>query len=106
MFLHPVTPFDILNIVHAPKWNKSTGIANVSPKVLQSVIKCIAEQLSAKFNNSLTEGVFPDLLKIAKVVPYINLMTKVFVLTNYKCMEFEVKPSTGYTVIWRTEVYL
>jgi len=83
MFLHPVTPLEIWNIVHTLKANKSAGIDNVSPKVLKSVFKCIAEPLSAIFNNSLTESVIPDMLKIAKVVPIYKSDDK-FSIGNYR----------------------
>ena len=49
--------------------NKSSGPNSIPYKILNLLKKDISKQLSDLFNLSLSLGVFPSLLKIAKVVP-------------------------------------
>ena len=41
----------------------------VSPKIVKEVIEAIAQLLATVFNISLSNGLFPDKLKIAKIIP-------------------------------------
>ena len=49
--------------------NKSSGPNSIPCKILNLLKKDISKQLADLFNLSLSSGVFPSLLKIAKVVP-------------------------------------
>ena len=49
--------------------NKSSGPKSIPYKILNLLKKYISKQLADLFNLSLSSGVFPSLLKIAKVVP-------------------------------------
>ena len=49
--------------------NKSSGPNSIPYKILNLLKKDISKQLADLFNLSLSSGVFPSLLKIAKVVP-------------------------------------
>ena len=49
--------------------NSGAGWDGIAPVVLKSVANHLATPLSKLFNKSITEGVFPAELKIAKVVP-------------------------------------
>ena len=90
IFLDPVTELEVINIVSSFKTKYSCGFDNVSMFVLKKVIHSIIEPLVYNnvsmfvlkkvihsiieplvynCNKSLETGVFPDQLKIAKVVP-------------------------------------
>ena len=47
----------------------STSFDNISVKLLKQIILQIANPLSKIFNKSLSHGIFPDLLKIARIIP-------------------------------------
>ena len=68
MFLNPVSASEIINIIRGLK-NKSPGDDKITAGVLKQFDYIIAPRLSDIINMSFTNGIFPDILKIAKVVP-------------------------------------
>ena len=68
LFLRPVDNCEVQNIILALK-DSSAGWDNISSKIMKRCNNLIILQLTHLFNLSLQQGVFPDQLKIAKVVP-------------------------------------
>ena len=68
-FCAPTDPTEIMNIVKSGNSSKSSGVDNIDPYVVQTIIPQIANQLGHVFNKSLQTGIVPDKLKIAKVIP-------------------------------------
>ena len=60
---------EICNIVCKFKNNKSAGTDGIKPGLIKSVITYISDPLCQIFNLSLSKGVFPNKLKVAKVTP-------------------------------------
>ena len=56
-------------IIDSLKPKTSTGVDSVSNKLLKFVKNAISEPLTIIINKMLRVGIFPDLLKISKVVP-------------------------------------
>ena len=83
LFLCPSTPSEIVNVVSTFKGNKAAGFDSVSPNVVKQVIESIAVPLSLAINASFNQGVFPDRLKTAKVVPIFKSEDRAFV-NNYR----------------------
>ena len=87
IFLYPTTPHEIIELVSTFKANKSPGYDDVLPKIVKSVIHSffytIAEPLSTSINVSFDQGIFPDALKIAKVVPIFKSDDRTIV-SNYR----------------------
>ena len=54
---------------HLQKYNKATGPDNIPPWTVRDYAQMLAAQITDIFNNSLREGVLPDLWKTATVVP-------------------------------------
>ena len=69
MFVTPTTENEILNIVAKFDGKTSEDINGVSMKIIKAVVHCILKPLTYVCNISLSSGVFPDELKIAKVIP-------------------------------------
>ena len=69
LFLMPTNSLEIMKIVKGFKDNRSTGNDDVSNHLLKYIIHEIIVPLEHIFNLSLVQGVVPDLIKIAKVVP-------------------------------------
>jgi exonuclease III len=65
----PVSEEDIINITKNLRLTSSNDLWYLSTKFLKCIITDIASPLSKIFNESLKKGVFPYLLKLAKVVP-------------------------------------
>ena len=72
MFFLPTTAQEVSDTINNLKNSNSTGIDNISVKLIKSCSSLISPILSNINNHSLTSGIFPNALKIAKVVPVIK----------------------------------
>ena len=68
-FFSPITDNDVILAANHLKPKLSQGMDGISSKLTKSVIDCIVCPLTHIFNLSLSEGVIPDNLKVAKVIP-------------------------------------
>ena len=68
-FCQPTTPEEIVSLLRHIKFNSSSGLDNIDPHIMQEISPQIAPPLSHIFNNSVSTGVVPHQLKIAKVIP-------------------------------------
>ena len=64
-----VTRDEITQIINSFKPKSSTGEDNISLKLFKMIGPKLSESLTLVINQSLATGVFPDSLKIAKVIP-------------------------------------
>ena len=69
LYLQPTDVIEIRQLVLNLKSSTSCGYDNLSSKVLKQIIPGIAHPLVTLINRSLSEGIFPDALKTAKVIP-------------------------------------
>ena len=77
------TPIDVEKIISNLKPKSSCGYDNISSKLLKYIGDIVSVPLSIIVNQSLCTGIFPDKLKIAKVIPlYKKQYEKVF--GNYR----------------------
>ena len=78
-----VTPNDVMTIISKLKPKTSTGFDNLSTKVLKHIAPFISLPISTVMNQSFSSGIFPDLLKLAKVCPLFKKDDR-SILTNYR----------------------
>ena len=71
-FLYPTNKSEIQNIISSLDSNKSVGPESMPKEKLKLLKNDISSQLADIFNISFSTGVFPTILKVAKVVPYIK----------------------------------
>ena len=84
IFIHPVNESEVVAILKEMK-NSSPGWDCISPKIVKQTYRCFLEPLVHITNMSILHGVFPDELKIAKVLPlYKGGASKL--LVNYRPM--------------------
>lgn len=69
IFLSPVTMPEIIEIITSLKNSFSTGPDGIVTKLLKESKELIADILAYILNNSFRYGIFPDLLKLSKVIP-------------------------------------
>ena len=69
MFLRTVTDDEILKIIATLKNKKSVGNDGVDVRVLKKAAHIVSPYLKTAFNKCISEGIFPQSMKIAKVVP-------------------------------------
>ena len=69
MYMKPIIEMDVIKIIDKFSPNKSAGLDGIGNYIIKNVSKEIVAPLTQIFNLSLTTGIVPDKLKIAKVVP-------------------------------------
>ena len=69
IFMSPVTEEEVLDIISQLKNKTTAGYDKITPSIVRHVKDKIVKPLVHICNLSLTEGIFPDKLKIAKVTP-------------------------------------
>ena len=83
IFLNPIEEKEIIDIVNNFKNGKSSGYDDISPSIVKSAIVFITKPLAYIFNLSISTGIFPDALKVAKVVPVFK-KDDPHVFSNYR----------------------
>ena len=68
-FVSPTDKKEIENVISSLDSHKSVGPNSIPTKVLKLLKNDISSQLSEIFNISFSSGVFPSILKTAKVIP-------------------------------------
>ena len=70
---------EIIDIINKLKPKSSSGVDDLSNKVIKHIQEIIAEPLTIIINQMLNTGIFPDSLKISKVLPlFKKIMTNFF----------------------------
>lgn len=69
LFFKPVTELEILKVITELKNSNSFGDDNISNNLLKHCKNLISKPLTALINNSLSKGIFPNKLKISKIIP-------------------------------------
>ena len=82
-FISPCTPSEVSSVIQALKNGKSPGPNGMPIKLLKILESHISVHLSCLINESFVRGIFPDKLKIAKVIPVFKkgLTTK---MSNFR----------------------
>ena len=83
IFLSPVTETEIEKIVMNLPNKPSSGMDGISNILLKKLTYCIAHPLTLIFNKSLMEREFPDIMKVADVVPLYKSKSPLET-TNYR----------------------
>jgi potassium voltage-gated channel Eag-related subfamily H protein 8 len=81
--MQPITPGDVINTLSRMKGKNSSGHDNISSKLLKTLRGEIAFPLTKLINNSLSSGIVPNSLKIAKVIPLYKVKDT-SLLSNYR----------------------
>ena len=69
MYLNPTCSLEIDDIIRNMQNQKSSGYDNISNQMLKWLLPVITRPLSIIFNMSLEQGIFPNNMKIAEIVP-------------------------------------
>ena len=65
----PVSEEDVIKIIHNLKPKSSCGFDEISVKLIKFAKNELCKHITVKVNQCLETGIFPDKLKIAKVIP-------------------------------------
>ena len=69
MYLEPPTTNEIINSIGSLNVNKAVGHDNIPDYFLKIATPTLAPDLKFFFDFVFTHGIFPDICKIAKIVP-------------------------------------
>ena len=83
MTLSEIEPDEVFKILKSLDVHKSADIFNISPKLIRIAAPALCLPLTHIFNMTFVQGVFPDLLKIAKIIPVHKGDSK-FDASNYR----------------------
>lgn len=68
-FFVPITESEILRAIHAQRNSSSSDCFEINIRVLRGVADIVSPIFAVLFNRCVEEGVFPDILKVAKITP-------------------------------------
>ena len=71
MFLDCPQPPEILNVIRSLSLSKSCGFDNIPTFFLNLAADILAHPLALLFESCFALGIFPDKLKIAKIIPVL-----------------------------------
>jgi len=102
----PVADVDILNLIGALEPKDSSGIDNISSKLLIQLAPIIHSVLRLIINKSLMTGIFPDKLKIAIVRPiYKGKDSDPHLFGNYRPISLLVTISKIFEKVVHKQLY-
>ncbi len=82
-FLSPTDPIEVSKVISNLPNKKSSGYDSFNSLFVKKIAIQIADPLSKLVNKSFTDGIVPDLMKLAKVVPVYKSKDKEL-FTNYR----------------------
>ena len=81
-FLSPTLAEDIEDLIKSMKTNKASDPNSIPTKILKLLKKKFSKPLSDIINLSFNQGIFPNLRKIANVIPIHKKVTSLTVITT------------------------
>ena len=83
IFLQPVTQDEVINTIKTFKNKTSKDCDDVDMSIVKRLSTSVAKPLTHIFNLSFSSGVFPEKMKIAKILPLFKSGNK-SLYTNYR----------------------
>ena len=83
IYLNETNSEEISNVITNLKDSNSTDIYDLSTKFIKIAAPGISQNLTHIFNKSIQEGVFPNLYKVAKVVP-LHKNGSTLIVSNFR----------------------
>ena len=92
-FISLASPEEIKVIINSRKSGKAVGPHSIPIYLLKILSEYIAVPLCDIVNESFSSGIFPDMMKLAKVVPlYKRILLKFrHIIDRYYCYQFSVR---------------
>ena len=83
IFLNETDHGEVASLIHKLDITKSGDIYGITPRLIKDAGPSMATNLSIIFNKSMESGIFPQLLKTAKVIPVYKAESKM-IESNYR----------------------
>ena len=91
-YFSPITSSDVESGINSLK-NKNCDIENIPNRIYKLCAHIIAPPLANLFNQSINEGIYPDVLKIAKLTPIYKASGDRALPSNYR--PISILPTVG-----------
>ena len=82
-FFQQIEEHEIITEIKALKGNKSPGHDGIKPSIIKATFEYLVSPLSHIYNLSINSGIFPDIWKIAKVIPVFKKGQR-YLAENYR----------------------
>ena len=83
LYLTPTTNSEIIRLINKLPNKNSSGYDGIDNVILKHIKECISPTMVKLFNLSMLEGKFPDMMKLAEVVPLYK-SKEMYLLNNYR----------------------
>ena len=83
MFLTPTDENEVIIVVNSCNSKTSIDSEGLNMKLVKSIIGSIVKPVTHICNSSLLSGIFPDRMKIAKIIPLFKSGSKTEII-NYR----------------------
>ena len=104
IYLYPTNRTEIAKIIDSLPNKNSCGWEGISNKTLKNLKTSLIEPLCILFNESLESGQFPDIMKLANVVPLYKSGKK-YIPTNYRPISLLITMSEVLEKIMYSRTY-
>ena len=95
LFLHAIDEQEVLRVVNNFKGKYSTDYDGIDMYIIKRVIFYIVKPLTQICNRSFRSGVFPDKMKVAKVIPLFKSGDK---------RVFQLQACVTFTTIFKNSI--
>lgn len=103
LYLYPVSLIEMTNCIKKLKSKNSTGLDDIPVKIIKDCSPVLLKPLIHIINESFLTGVFPDDLKIAKVIPLFKKGNK-HVIENYRPISLLSSVSKIFELILKNRI--
>ena len=100
----PTTKTEVLKLIRNLPNKRSSGHDNIDNVLLKDIATIISDPLAHLFNESLSSGIFPDIFKLAEVVP-LHKNGPRDQITNYRPISLLMTISKILEKIFYTRMY-
>ena len=83
LYFEPITEHKTIKLIENLKNKTSTGIDGISNQLLRSAKNVLVKPIITIINQMIVTGIFPDNLKISKVIPLYKAKDQTF-LSNFR----------------------
>ena len=104
-FINRTDEYEIINIINNLSSNKATGPHSIPTDILQLIKFNISKPLSAIFNLSFSTSIYPDKLKIAKVMPVFKDKGSPLQCMNYRSNSLQSNINKIYEKLMYSRLY-
>ena len=82
--MHTIYPEDVENIINNLDPSKSTGVDEISPKLIKEGKQQLVFHLTNVYNISIEAGIYPDCHKVARCIPIFKNNGDALSIINYR----------------------